>query len=128
MIIATEKSNKLISREWFLTHSTLRLNKNFASKLRNLKTAMTAHLIERFFLSAVLLHVRKMKSSWHEKFSHFLLFEKITQQWLTIWLRASKKSHKEPFLLTHRVYFFTHGQSTKNLHFYKNLFIVCNSK
>lgn len=33
-------------------------------------------------------------------------------------LRASKK---KPF------YFFTLGHSTENLHFYKNLFIVCNT-
>ena len=69
---------------------------------------------------------------WEQNFSaRSLLFELQNEKKITSWKRIDGKVHvdymrlrasseKKPF------YFFTLGHSTENLHFYKNLFIVCN--
>lgn len=46
---------------------------NIASKLRNLKTAMTAHLIERFFLCAVCACEKNEEFMARKIFSFFIV-------------------------------------------------------
>lgn len=85
---------------------------------------MTAHLIERFFLCAVCACEKNEEFMARKIFSFFYCLKKITQQWLTIWLRASKKATKSHFYLLTE-FIFSHMGSQLKIYIFIKIYLLC---